>query len=181
MRAILNKAAIKVAYATISPDEHRPVLECVKIGNNEIMATDGVMLVRKSITTDPKQGKEILIRGKALLEAKTILKAEELIIESQDSKIATISNAKKREGILNITLTTKLLEAKFPDFTRVIPKSQRKAYVALQASMVAKIVKVTTSDSGKAIKIKVREPMEIVEMHIDDTDIYVMPYAVPEE
>lgn len=181
MRATLDKAAIKIAYATASSDEKRPVLECVKIGNSEIVATDGYILVRRPITTDPEHGEEILINGKAILEAKTILKAEVLVIESQDGKTATISNVNKKGGNLNITLTANLLEAKFPQFAHIIPKSQRKAYVALQVGIVAKILKASTSDSAKAIKIKVREPTVPVEIRIDDTEIYAMPYMVPED
>lgn len=181
MKAILDSQAIKIAYAVAPPKVKRPILECVKIGNSKIVAADGFMLAIRTITTDPEEGEEILIKAKALLEAKAILKAETLLIESQDGKTATISSESKRENALNITITTDIVEGKFPMYQQVIPKSERKAYVALQANIVAKLLKTTSSDDGIAMKIKVREPADPVEIHIRDTDIYVMPYFVPEE
>lgn len=182
MRATLDKAAIKIAYATATPKEigHREALECVQLGNGSIVAADGYILVRQEIPTEPKEGEAMLVKAKAILEAQKILKADSLIIETQDGKTATIYTEDKNDDHLAITLTTPLLDAKFPNWNNVLPKTERKAYVALARKLLVKILKSTDGDDT-VFKIKIREPHEPVEIHNGDTTIAIMPMSTPEE
>lgn len=179
MKATLDKAAIKISYAAGTPEVHREVLECVQIGNGKIVAADGYILAQREIPTEPKQGETILVKAKAILEAQKILKADSLIIETQDGKTATIYTEDKHDGHLAVTLTTPLMDAKFPNWDEVLPKTERKAYIALSRKMLVKILKSTDEDDA-VFKIKVREPHEAVEIHNGDATIAVMPMSVPE-
>jgi DNA polymerase III sliding clamp (beta) subunit (PCNA family) len=182
MKVTLDKAAIKVAYGVGTQKEigHREVLECVQIGNGEIVAADGYFLVRREIPTEPKEGEIMLVKAKAILDAQKILKADSLIIETQDGKTATIYTEDKSVGNLTITLTTPLMDAKYPNWDKVLPKTERKAYVALGRKLLVKILK-STDEDDTVFKIKVREPHEPVEIHNGDTTIAVMPMSNPEE
>jgi len=181
MKATLNEDAIKIAYAAAF-DETRPILEHVVIGNGEIAAADGFLLARRPIPTESQEGEVILIKAKAILEAHRILKGDELIIETQgDNKTASIKSNNDKANCIIVDVSAPLLQdGKFPAYQHVIPRVKRKAYVALQASLIAKMLRVTGSDSGRAIKIKVRKPEEPVEIHSNQTDVYMMPYFVPE-
>lgn len=182
MKATLDKEAIKIAYAAATPDYKRPVLQYVLIGSGKIVAADGYMLAMRAILTEPEKGDTILVEAKALLQAHRILGGDELVIESNDDeKTATIKSNNEKHNALTIDISTNLLDAKFPGYTQVIPKDTRKAYVALQTNLLSKIIKTVGADSGKGIKIKVREPTDTVEIHCKGTDIYVMPYYTPEE
>lgn len=180
MRATLDKAAIKIAYAAGTPKEHREVLECVQIGNGKIVAADGFLLAQREIPTEPKEGEVMLVKAQAILAAQKILKTDSLIIETQDGKTATIYTEAKHDGHLAITLTTPLMDAKFPNWDKVLPKTERKAYVALARNLLVKILKSTDEDDA-LFKIKVREPHEPVEIHNGDVTIAVMPMSAPED
>lgn len=181
MKATLTKEAIRIAYAA-GQKSTRPVLQCVSIGNSEIVAADGFMLARRSIQTEPTNGEAILVNAKGLLEACRILKTDEVIIESgEDNKTATIKRATEPESGLVISITTTLIEGKFPAYTQIVSKTERKAYVALKASLLAKLLKAVGLESESFIKIKVREPNDPVEIHGDDTDAYLMPARLPED
>ena len=180
MKATLTKEAIRIAHTASDSKDSRVLLQCVCIGNSEIVAADGFMLARRSIQTEPANGEAILVNAKELLEACRILKTDEVIIESgEDNKTATIKRATEPES--GLAITTTLIEGKFPAYTHIVPKTKRKAYVALQASLLAKLLKAVGSDSGFFIKIKVREPNDPVEIHGDDTDVYLMPAHLPED
>lgn len=182
MKAILSKEAIKIANVAVF-DETRPILEHVAIGNGEIVAADGFILARRPISTEPQEDEVILIKAKAILEAHRILKGDELTIETQeDGQTATIKSNNDEANCITVDVTVPLLQdSKFPNYQNIIPKTKRKAYVALQASIVAKTLRVIGADSGRAIKFKIREPEQPVEIHSGGTDVYVMPYYVPEE
>jgi DNA polymerase III sliding clamp (beta) subunit (PCNA family) len=182
MKAILDEDAIKIAYAAALCDT-RPILEHLAIGNSEVMAADGFMLARRSIQTEPKKGRVVLIKAKAILKAHKILGGDELVIEIQKGgKTATIKSNNDRTNCITVDVVAPLLQdGKFPKYKQLIPKSERKAYVCLQANMIAKMLKITGAESGRGIKLKVREPTTPVEIHSRNTDIYLMPYFMPEE
>ena len=185
MKAILDKKAINIAYAAAGPkhgDMKRPILYHVAIGNGEIVATDGFMLARRTVMTEPEEGEVILIDAKSLLEAHKLLKGGQLIIETQgDGKSASLTSDAENKGALNISIAVNLYDGKFPDYKPVLPKTERLAYVSLQARLVAKILKATSADGGVVIKMNVRTPTSPVEFHIDEADVYLMPYYVPED
>jgi hypothetical protein len=72
------------------------------------------------------------------------------------------------------------MDAKYPNWDKVLPKTERKAYVALGRKLLVKILK-STDEDDTVFKIKVREPHEPVEIHNGDTTIAVMPMSNPEE
>lgn len=183
MKVTLDKEAIKIAYAAADPKvEMRVVLQYVSIGNGEIVAADGYMLARRTIPIEAQDGETILVNAKAILQAHKLLKGDYLIIETnEDGKTALITSDAKRTDTLSISISTNLLDAKYPAYTHIVPKTKRLAYVALQANLIVKILKTSSADGNVAVKLKVRTPTDPVEIHVNETDIYIMPYFVPEE
>ena len=180
MKAILDKAAIRIAYATTNPKEKRVILEHVQIGNSEIVGANGYILLHRAIPTDPKKGQVILVNAKAILEAAKILRTDRLVIKTRDSKTATITTEDKREDVLSISITIPLLDAEFPKFDGILPKTNRKAYVALSRTLLTTMLKATDGEC-EGFRIKVRGPTDCLEIYNGETKILAMPYHLPEE
>ena len=176
MKATLDLAAIKVAYAAASPETERPILAHVKIGNGEIVACNGFVLARKAIQTEP-ENEVMLVDAATILKTHKMLGGKQLIIESKEDGVAIISNEKEDSPLISM----QLLQAVYPEYRQIIPTSERKAYVALNISHLANVLKITDSENSAVVKIKVREPTEPVEICSNETTIYLMPYYAPEE
>ena len=176
MKATLDLAAIKVAYAAASKDT-RPILKHVKIGNGEIIACDGFILARRKIITEPETEEVMLVNAATILKTHKMLGGEQLIIESKEDGVAIISNEEEDSPLIS----TQLLQAEYPEYEQITPTSERKAYVVLNTFYLAKLLKIVDLEKSIVVKIKVREPNEPVEILSHETTVYIMPYFSPEE
>jgi DNA polymerase-3 subunit beta len=80
-----------------------------------------------------------------------------LIEASDDSVSVSVSASKARFEIGTITLTTKLIDGTFPDYGRVIPKSNDKTLKVSNAEFMKAVDRVSTiaSERGRAIKLNI--------------------------
>ena len=174
MKAILDKQALQIALAADS-GSNRPILECVKIGNSEIMACDGFIFAKCQIATEPVKGKEILVNAKDIIEATRMIQHGNVILESRGG-MATLRNEDA-----SVSITVKLQEGKYPNTKEMVPKSERKAYVALSKDILSKVLEITKPSDDILLKLKVRESSQPVIVISGSTTIYAMPMYRPED
>ena len=109
MKAILDRQALQIALAADSRGSGRPVLECVKIGNGEIMACNGYTFAKCHIATEPLEGEEVLINAQDIIGVARLIQHGRITLESHDG-VATFKN---EDGSTSIVI--KLQEGKYPN------------------------------------------------------------------
>jgi DNA polymerase-3 subunit beta len=115
-----------------------------------LVATDGHRLAYTSATLDvevPKQ--EVILPRKTVLELLRLLSDKEGMIDMQ---FATNQAKFKFEGK---EFVTKLVEGKFPDYNRVIPKNHKNAVTLGRLSLLSTLQRtaILTSDKFKGVRI----------------------------
>ena len=170
MKAILDQEAMRIA--TIADTTRtRPVLGCVKIGNGEIIAVDGFMLARKSIETEGEG--EVLVKAADILKAKKAGGRElEKILINADEKTITDKDGK-------VDASFEPLQADYPDLEQTYSTSERKAFVTLNSSLLAKLLKIVGMNT--AIKLRIRGTTEPVEFVAGNVSGLIMPMYIQEE
>jgi len=117
-----------------------------------LVATDGHRLAFASATLDvevPKQ--EVILPRKTVLEMQRLLSDTEGAIEMQFAS----NQAKFSFG--GMEFVTKLVEGKFPDYNRVIPKNHKNAIVLGRQSLLASLQRtaILTSDKFKGVRLNI--------------------------
>jgi DNA polymerase-3 subunit beta len=123
--------------------------------NQRIMAvaTDGHRLAYSHVDLDKAptgngQKQEVII------PRKTILELQHLLEDSDEPVIVSLANNQVKFNFGNVELLSKLVEGKFPDFQRVIPKGQNNTLVvsreALQSSLQRAAI--LTTDKFKGVR-----------------------------
>ena len=117
-----------------------------------LVATDGHRLAFASATLDvevPKQ--EVILPRKTVLEMQRLLSDAEGAIEMQFAS----NQAKFSFG--GMEFVTKLVEGKFPDYNRVIPKNHKNAIVLGRQSLLASLQRtaILTSDKFKGVRLNI--------------------------
>jgi DNA polymerase-3 subunit beta len=117
-----------------------------------LVATDGHRLAFASATLDvevPKQ--EVILPRKTVLEMQRLLSDNEGAIEMQFAS----NQAKFSFG--GMEFVTKLVEGKFPDYNRVIPKNHKNAIVLGRQPLLASLQRtaILTSDKFKGVRLNI--------------------------
>ncbi|MDP3701176.1 MAG: DNA polymerase III subunit beta [Hylemonella sp.] len=117
-----------------------------------LVATDGHRLAFASATLDvevPKQ--EVILPRKTVLEMQRLLSDTEGAIEMQFAS----NQAKFSFG--GMEFVTKLVEGKFPDYNRVIPKNHKNAIVLGRQPLLASLQRtaILTSDKFKGVRLNI--------------------------
>jgi len=115
-----------------------------------LVATDGHRLAFTSATLDvdvPKQ--EVILPRKTVLELLRLLSDKDGDIEMQ------FANNQARFRFDGKEFVTKLVEGKFPDYNRVIPKSHKNSITVGKASLLTMLQRtaILTSDKFKGVRI----------------------------
>lgn len=98
------------------------LLMIVEDGQLKLVATDGHRLAYASRGVDVKN----LARQEVILPRKTIIELSKLLEESEELVVIDLSVAQARFEFGNVVLVSKLVDGKFPDYSRVIPQNQPK-------------------------------------------------------
>lgn len=175
MKATLDRQALQVALAADPGCSGRPTLECVKIGNGEIVACDGFIFAKCQIATEPLEGEEILINAMDIIGAARMIQHGNITLESHDG-VATLKNED-----CSISIVTKLQNGKYPNTHEMLPNTGRKAYVALSKSVLSKVLEIAKPSDDILLQFKVREPSQPVVIISGDVTIYAMPMYRPED
>ncbi len=117
-----------------------------------LVATDGHRLAFSSATLDvevPKQ--EVILPRKTVLEMQRLLSDTEGAIEMQFAS----NQAKFSFG--GMEFVTKLVEGKFPDYNRVIPKNHKNAIILGRQPLLASLQRtaILTSDKVKGVRLNI--------------------------
>ena len=115
-----------------------------------LVATDGHRLAYTSATLDvevPKQ--EVILPRKTVLELLRLLSDKEGMIDMQ------FANNQAKFKFEGKEFVTKLVEGKFPDYNRVIPKNHKNAVTLGRLSLLSTLQRtaILTSDKFKGVRI----------------------------
>jgi len=115
-----------------------------------LVATDGHRLALAQATLDnevPKQ--EVILPRKTVLELQRLLRDEDTAIEMQ------FAGNQARFSFSGMEFVTKLVEGKFPDYNRVIPKNHKNAVVLGRVPLLNSLQRaaILTSEKFKGVRI----------------------------
>ncbi len=117
-----------------------------------LVATDGhrLGLAQSQLETDiPKQ--EVILPRKTVLELQRLLKDEDTAIEMR------FAGNQARFNFSGMEFVTKLVEGKFPDYNRVIPKNHKNAVILGRAGLLASLQRaaILTSEKFKGVRVNI--------------------------
>ncbi len=117
-----------------------------------LVATDGHRLALAQATLDveiPKQ--EVILPRKTVLELQRLLKDEETAIEMR------FAGNQAKFSFSGMEFVTKLVEGKFPDYNRVIPKNHKNAVTLGRAPLLASLQRaaILTSEKFKGVRVNI--------------------------
>ncbi|EHR68901.1 DNA polymerase III, beta subunit [Burkholderiales bacterium JOSHI_001] len=117
-----------------------------------LVATDGhrLGLAQATLETDiPKQ--EVILPRKTVLELQRLLKDEDTPIEMR------FAGNQAKFGFSGMEFVTKLVEGKFPDYNRVIPKNQKNGFTLGRAGLLSSLQRaaILTSEKFKGVRLNI--------------------------
>jgi len=146
-------------YMHVSDFEGTKVLRCV--------ATDGHRLAR--IDADLPGGAEdmpgVIVPRKTVGELRKLLDDDDMMIA------VSVSETKIRFATPNITLTSKVIDGTFPDYTRVIPQGNTRKMEVDAAEFAKAVDRVATvsSERSRAVKLSLDEDRLILSVNAPDS------------
>jgi DNA polymerase-3 subunit beta len=120
--------------------------------NLTLVATDGHRLALAQATLDvdiPKQ--EVILPRKTVLELQRLLKDEDTAIEMR------FAGNQAKFVFSGMEFVTKLVEGKFPDYNRVIPKNHKNHVTLGRAPLLASLQRaaILTSEKFKGVRVNI--------------------------
>ncbi len=117
-----------------------------------LVATDGHRLALAQATLEvdmPKQ--EVILPRKTVLELQRLLKDEDTPIELR------FAGNQAKFVFSGMEFVTKLVEGKFPDYNRVVPKNHKNAVVLGRAPLLSSLQRaaILTSEKFKAVRVNI--------------------------
>lgn len=117
-----------------------------------LVATDGHRLAFASATLDvevPRQ--EVILPRKTVLELQRLLSEKEGAIEMQ------FANNQAKFAFEGMEFVTKLVEGKFPDYNRVIPKNHKNSVTLGRGPLLASLQRtaILTSEKFKGVRLNI--------------------------
>ncbi|WP_109465673.1 DNA polymerase III subunit beta [Albibacillus kandeliae] len=146
-------------YMHVSDSEDGRVLRCV--------ATDGHRLAR--IDAPLPEGAEAM--PGVIVPRKTVGELRKLL-EDDDMAIAvSVSETKVRFATPDITLTSKVIDGTFPDYTRVIPQgnTRRLEVDASEFAQAVDRVATVSSERSRAVKLQLDEDRLVLSVNAPDS------------
>ena len=123
-------------------------------GKVRTVATDGHRLAHGATAVEGIES-----RHDVIVPRKTVLEMQRLLSESDDPVQIDVSSTQIRFRFDNVELISKLVEGKFPDYTRVIPTQYTRHFMvnreALQGSLQRAAI--LTTDKLKGVRIQLSE------------------------
>ncbi|WP_439143266.1 DNA polymerase III subunit beta [Planktotalea sp.] len=146
-------------YMHISDSEGGKVLRCV--------ATDGHRLAR--IDADvPENASEM---PGVIVPRKTVGELRKLLDEDDMQIAVSVSETKVRFATPEITLTSKVIDGTFPDYTRVIPQGNTRKLEVDAADFAKAVDRVATvsSERSRAVKLSLDEDRLVLSVNAPDS------------
>lgn len=146
-------------YMHVANQDGKAVLRCV--------ATDGHRLAR--IDADLPQGADEM--PGVIVPRKTVGELRKLL-DDDDMQIAvSVSETKVRFATPDITLTSKVIDGTFPDYTRVIPSGNTRKLEVDAAEFARAVDRVATvsSERSRAVKLALDEDRLVLSVNAPDS------------
>ncbi len=145
-------------YMHIASGENGQVLRCV--------ATDGHRLAR--IDAPLPDGAEGM--AGVIVPRKTVAELRKLLDDDEQTIAVSVSETKVRFAAPNITLTSKVIDGTFPDYTRVIPQGNTRRMEVDAAEFARAVDRVATvsSERSRAVKLSLDEDRLILSVNAPD-------------
>ena len=117
-----------------------------------LVATDGHRLAFASSTLDVEVPKQEVI-----LPRKTVLELQRLLSDSEGSIEMQFATNQAKFSFDGMEFVTKLVEGKFPDYNRVIPKNHKNSITLGRVALLATLQRtaILTSDKFKALRLNI--------------------------
>ncbi|MCX7645328.1 MAG: DNA polymerase III subunit beta [Rhodobacteraceae bacterium] len=146
-------------YMHVARGEGGPVLRCV--------ATDGHRLAR--IDADLPAGAEAM--PGVIVPRKTVGELRKLLEDDEAQIAVSVSETKVRFATPGITLTSKVIDGTFPDYSRVIPTANPRRLEVDAAEFARAVDRVATvsSERSRAVKMKLDEDRLVLSVNAPDT------------
>jgi DNA polymerase-3 subunit beta len=115
-----------------------------------LVATDGHRLAFASSTLDVEVPKQEVI-----LPRKTVLELQRLLSDADGAIDMQFANNQARFSFGGMEFVTKLVEGKFPDYNRVIPKNHKNSVTLGRVALLATLQRtaILTSDKFKGVRL----------------------------
>jgi DNA polymerase-3 subunit beta len=118
-----------------------------------LVATDGhrLALAQATLETDMPSKQEVILPRKTVLELQRLLKDEETPIEMR------FAGNQAKFNFSGMEFVTKLVEGKFPDYNRVIPKNHKNSVTLGRAPLLASLQRaaILTSEKFKGVRVNI--------------------------
>ncbi len=146
-------------YMHVAEADGRKVLRCV--------ATDGHRLAR--IDADLPEGAENM--PGVIVPRKTVAELGKLLNDDDMQIAVSVSETKVRFATPDITLTSKVIDGTFPDYTRVIPVGNSRKLEVDAAEFAKAVDRVATvsSERSRAVKLALDEDRLILSVNAPDS------------
>ena len=116
-----------------------------------LVATDGhrLALAQASLDGDVPQRQEVILPRKTVLELQRLLKADDSAIEMR------FAHNQAKFSFSGLEFITKLVEGKFPDFNRVIPKGHKHAITLGRTGLLSALQRaaILTNEKFKGVRM----------------------------
>ena len=118
-----------------------------------LVATDGhrLGLAQSTLDADVPSKQEVILPRKTVLELQRLLKDEDTAIEMR------FANNQAKFNFSGLEFVTKLVEGKFPDYNRVIPKNHKNSVIMGRAPLLASLQRaaILTSEKFKGVRVNI--------------------------
>ena len=118
-----------------------------------LVATDGhrLALAQNTLENDVPSRQEVILPRKTVLELQRLLKDDDTPLEMR------FAGNQARFAFSGMEFVTKLVEGKFPDYNRVIPKNHRNHLVVGRAPLLSSLQRaaILTSEKFKGVRVNV--------------------------
>lgn len=117
-----------------------------------LVATDGHRLAFASATLDVE-----VPRQEVILPRKTVIELQRLLSDAEGAIDMQFANNQAKFSFDGMEFVTKLVEGKFPDYNRVIPKNHRNIITLGRTALLATLQRaaILTSDKFKGVRLSV--------------------------
>jgi DNA polymerase III subunit beta len=145
-------------YFHVAPAPDGPALRCV--------ATDGHRLAR--IDAPLPEGAADM--PGVIVPRKTVAELRKLLDDDETPIAVSVSETKIRFAAADVTLTSKVIDGTFPDYSRVIPASNPRRMEVDAKEFAAAVDRVATvsSERSRAVKLVLDEDRLVLSVHAPD-------------
>lgn len=126
------------------------LLMVIEEGQLKLIATDGHRLAFAAKDV----GDKTLPRQEVILPRKTVIELAKLLVESDDPVAIELSGSQAKFKFGDVLLISKLVDGKFPDYTRVVPQDQPRRLRLTRTQLLQSLQRaaILTSDKFRGVR-----------------------------